>query len=176
LENLDADKLLALQEERLEIDRREHVNKLKSLAKKLDFTERAYRKEEIPLLEADQEKQRIEEEELYGQIQFNRKKASKDEHIAAMALKKQFQKLLTHFNKYKKAIEEKHAMEHANLIKTSKLNIESAKQKRREEFKSKKLQDWKVEQKAKRDNYLKEEEEKRQKIGNDFLLISIHSL
>ena len=58
IENMDKDKLLRLQIQHIEAERKEKENKLNAISKFIDHTERAFRKEEIPLIAQSYEDQK----------------------------------------------------------------------------------------------------------------------
>ena len=61
IDNLDSSKLVAMQVEQLAKEKRELNDKLRIVGKRVDHLERAYRKEERPLLAEDYERQKVED-------------------------------------------------------------------------------------------------------------------
>ncbi|CAG8443455.1 11457_t:CDS:2 [Ambispora leptoticha] len=77
LENLDTDRLVQLQVEQLEKEKKELNERLRATAKRMDHLERAYRKEEIPLLEKDYERQRKADRAYHEAAQEERLEAER---------------------------------------------------------------------------------------------------
>jgi translation initiation factor 3 subunit A len=65
MDNLDTSKLVALQVEQLDKEKRELSERLRIVAKRVDHLERAMRKEERPLLALDYERQQAEDQATY---------------------------------------------------------------------------------------------------------------
>ncbi|CAG8452482.1 12541_t:CDS:2 [Ambispora gerdemannii] len=93
LENLDTDRLVQLQVEQLEKEKKELNERLRATAKRMDHLERAYRKEEIPLLEKDYERQRKADRAYHEAAQQERLEAEQRLCLNAFLTFKNFRKL-----------------------------------------------------------------------------------
>jgi len=152
LKNLDKDQLLEIQVEQLEKEKSELQNKLKAQAKKLDHTERAYRKEEIALLEKDYENQK-KQDYAYHKASLNAKiELSKQKHIQNMKIKQRLSRMNSDYANFKRLVSgqrEKEVQDQRRLI-LEKINEEKALR----------LDTWKELTEKKR---IKEEHERQQK-------------
>jgi translation initiation factor 3 subunit A len=106
IENSDVKTLLDLKVSRLQTEQKELSDRLKQISKRLDHTERAFRKEEIPLLEKDYEKQQKTDKSIYEATRKATLAAAKEQHEESMALKARFSRIIGDYNTYKSKIEE----------------------------------------------------------------------
>ena len=86
LQNLDTNKLMELQEQQLEKERRELAEKTRQISKRIDHIERAYRKEEIPVLAQHFEDSQKENKAAYAaqkEATLTEAKALHEKNLAA---------------------------------------------------------------------------------------------
>ncbi|ORZ00433.1 hypothetical protein BCR43DRAFT_468541 [Syncephalastrum racemosum] len=107
IENSDVKTLLDLKVSRLQSEKRELTDRLKQIGRRLDHTERAYRKEEIPLLEKDYEKQQKSDKAFFEAARKAELTNSKIQHEENMKLKSRLVRMLGDYNTYKQKIHEK---------------------------------------------------------------------
>ncbi|ORY69340.1 hypothetical protein LY90DRAFT_667452 [Neocallimastix californiae] len=104
LENLDTAKLKELQIKQVEEEKREKQRKIEQLTKRLDYTDRAYRIEEIPLLKKDYEEQKKTDRANYVALCKRQLEVAKVKHEEGMKLKKSMVRMLDDYKKYKDII------------------------------------------------------------------------
>ncbi|CAG8721150.1 14802_t:CDS:2 [Gigaspora margarita] len=107
LDKLDPDKIVRLQVERLEKEKRELNDRLRSTAKRMDHLERAYRKEEIPLLEKDYERQRKIDRAYHEAARKLQLETAFAKHNEDLKLKERLMRILPDYQNYRKEIESK---------------------------------------------------------------------
>nr|CAG8435075.1 14005_t:CDS:10 [Entrophospora candida]CAG8510865.1 9028_t:CDS:10 [Entrophospora candida] len=170
LENLDPDRLVQLQVEHIEKEKKELGERLRTLAKRMDHLERAYRKEEIPLLVQDYEKQKKTDRELHDDARKMQLEAAASKHTENLKIKSRLMIMLPDYQQYRKDIEnkrfeefEEHQMERAEAerqekekaqkaeyeAKKRKLDEQAARQREREEEAEQRRLKRELEQKAK---------------------------
>ena len=149
-----------MQVEQLENERREMQNKMKTLARRIDHTERAYRQEEIPLIAASYEKRKQEGKELHEQAHTQLLEATKRQHEIDLAAKKRMLRMKGDYEAFKKNLAEKHKVEVEQLRLECAKKLEAAKLKRIDDLKAKKKADLAKKLKAEEDARIKAEEER----------------
>ena len=136
-EILDTEKLMELQVQQLEKERRELAQKSKALTKRFDHTERAYRKEEISFLESDYLEQQKLEKEAYEVKRKTTLEESKKKHAENMQIKKDLVRVVEDFKNYKNALVVERDAYYAKLKSESVEKIEAAKKVRIKEYEEK---------------------------------------
>ncbi|KAI7868845.1 hypothetical protein BDF14DRAFT_1788296 [Spinellus fusiger] len=101
LENSDVQSLLDLKVSRLKTEHREMNDRLKNISKRLDHTERAFRKEEIPLLQKDYERQQKADLAFYEAGHKAELLAAKAQHAKGIELKSRLSRILGDYTIYK---------------------------------------------------------------------------
>lgn len=129
--NLDTDKLVQLQVEQIEKEKRELAERLRIIHRRIDHMERAYRREEIPLIGADYERQKAEDREYHKLARKTLLETSKEKHEADLELKKRLSRVLPDYHELRKVIEGKRLSEVQERKKRAQEQIEIEKQKRR---------------------------------------------
>jgi len=81
--------------------------RLRVTARRLDYLERALRKEEIPLLAQDYERQQKAEKNYYAQGRETRLEDAKVKHQEALVLKQKLERIIPTYEEYRSEIEEK---------------------------------------------------------------------
>jgi len=104
LESLDTAKLKELQLKQAEEEKREKQRKIDQLTKRLDYTDRAYRIEEIPLLKKDYEEQKKTDRAHYVALCKHQLEVAKVKHEEGMKLKKSMLRMFEDYKKYKDII------------------------------------------------------------------------
>ncbi|CAG8650127.1 7805_t:CDS:2 [Dentiscutata erythropus] len=130
LDKLDPDKIVRLQVERLEKEKRELNERLRATAKRMDHLERAYRKEEIPLLEKDYERQRKIDRAYHEAARKLQLETSFSKHNEDLKLKERLKRILPDYQQYRKEIEDKRYEEFERRRKAAQAKIEEEKEKR----------------------------------------------
>ncbi|KAI9140597.1 hypothetical protein BKA69DRAFT_1029291 [Paraphysoderma sedebokerense] len=132
LQNLDTRAIMNLQIEQIEREKAEQKARLTALGKRIDYLERAYRKEEIPLLDKDYENQKKYDRQMHVE---SRRKAIEDalrKHEEAVSIKKRVERMVTDWEGYKNSIEERKQAELEEREKEAEIKIREEKRKRRE--------------------------------------------
>ncbi|CAG8452010.1 5280_t:CDS:2 [Funneliformis mosseae] len=138
LENLDPDSLVQLQVAQLEKEKRELNERLRAIAKRMDHIERAFRKEEIPLLEKDYERQRKADKAYHEAARKLQLELASAKHAEDLKVKTRLMKILPDYQKYRKEIEGKQFEEFEERRRTAQAKIEEEKEKRRLLYRAKK--------------------------------------
>jgi len=149
LENLDDEELAKLKPEdihsrrieQLEKERRDQLAKQRKLERKIDHLERAKRLEEIPLLQKAYEEWRVNDEQLWEEMEKERIKDIKAERIFALEHRERFLRVLEEKNAFSKQIlDRRHGVYESQLEKFMQVyneqklkRLEVRKQKRKEE-------------------------------------------
>lgn len=162
--NLDTDKLVQLQVSQLEKEKKDLAERLRIIFRRMDHLERAYRREELPLLERDYERQKAEDETYHKQARKGAVEVSRAKHKANLEAKQRLSRLMPDYLIMKKSIEDRRAKELAEKREESQRKIQAAKGQRRKEFATAREELRKrEEEEAKR----REEEEKLEKIKTE---------
>lgn len=144
MEDLDTEKLLQLQSAQIAKEQKNIAERMRIISKRVDHLERAFRKEERPLLENDYERQQQADKDAHKAAIKAAQQAAVEKHHLDLALKERLSRMLGDYQ-------------------SSKQVIESARQ---EEFAQRKAEaDRKVaeEKKAYREKVLKERAERRRR-------------
>lgn len=106
IEQSDVKTLLDLKVSRLQTEQKELSDRLKQISKRIDHTERAFRKEEIPLLEKDYEQQQKTDKAFYEASKKAELAASKVQHEENMKLKARLSRIIVDYRTYKSKMEQ----------------------------------------------------------------------
>ncbi|KAJ3318694.1 eukaryotic translation initiation factor 3 subunit A [Boothiomyces sp. JEL0866] len=136
-EILDTNKLMELQVQQLEKERRELAIKTKNILKKVDHTERASRLLEIPLLDADYKKQQVQDKEAYDVKVKTLQAAAVEKHRKNMEMKARVSKMLEDYTAHKETLVAARDEHYKILIADAEAKIAAAKAKRIAEHKEK---------------------------------------
>lgn len=137
-EIMDTEKLIELQVQQLDKERRELAQKTKSLAKRIDHTERAFRREEIKYLEEDYEAQQAVEKEAHEAKTKSMIESSKTQYERNLAYKKRVARMIDDYTFFRSKLVQERDEKYALLIREAEEKIEAEKDKRIKEFEEKK--------------------------------------
>jgi translation initiation factor 3 subunit A len=132
MENLNTDDLMKLQVEQLEKEKKDLNQRLRVIAKRVDHIERAYRKEERPLLGQDYEEQQANDRLTFENMQRARIEGSKIAHQHDMETKKRLSRMMDDYRSRREAIAAKRGDEYARRQATAARKIEEEKAKRKQ--------------------------------------------
>ena len=104
MENLSTDNLMRLQVEQLEKEKRELTEKMRISSKRLDHVERAYRKEERPLLAKDYEIQQANDKAAHEAAQKARVETARLAHQQDLETKKRLLRVVDDYKAYREVI------------------------------------------------------------------------
>ncbi|EPX72343.1 translation initiation factor eIF3a [Schizosaccharomyces octosporus yFS286] len=141
LENLDADKLRAMQIEQVEKKNRSMNERLRIIGKRIDHLERAYRREAIPLLEEDARKQVEEDHKAFIQREKQRKEVQSQKHEEALRDKNIFSKFASYIQSYKQGIDDDREKAYQDAYARTKDVIEAERERQRQMIYEQKLAD-----------------------------------
>lgn len=141
LENLDTDKLRAMQIEQLNKDRKNLEEKLKVVFKKADHLERAYRKHELKFLAEEAATQKERDVKAHEELTRSRIEKARKEHENAKALKERLNRVVPDYSSFKKQIDEQNAAKLAELREEAKAAFEQAKRERIENVKQQRIEE-----------------------------------
>lgn len=178
MENLNTDSLMRLQVEQLEKEKKELNERMRIASKRLDHIERAYRKEERPLLAKDYEIQQANDKAAHEAAQKARIESARLAHQQDLETKKRLLRLMDDYTSYREVIISKRSEEFAKRREVSRAKIEEEKAKRkravlkqREEERIRREQEEEAER-------LREEEERRREEGQyinfEFIILVAH--
>jgi translation initiation factor 3 subunit A len=116
--------------EQLEKDKRELAERMRVIGKWLDHVERAYRKEERPLLAKDYESQQENDRLTFEALQKSRVESSKQQHQLNLETKARLSRMLGDFKNAKNEILERRGQEYAEKQREASDKLREAKAKR----------------------------------------------
>ncbi|KAI8364992.1 hypothetical protein EDC96DRAFT_481685 [Choanephora cucurbitarum] len=160
IEQSDVKTLLDLKVSRLQTEQKELSERLKQISKRIDHTERAFRKEEIPLLEKDYEQQQKTDKAFYEASKKAELSASKAKHEENMKLKSRFSRIFGDYKTYKQRLEAEHEAHTSSLRAEAEAAIEKEKQERIALWRQKKEEQEKIRQQEEADRLRRQQEER----------------
>ncbi|KAM5541609.1 hypothetical protein V8D89_004799 [Ganoderma adspersum] len=131
MESLSTDNLMRLQVEQLEKEKKELNEKMRVLSKRLDHVERAYRKEERPLLAKDYELQQANDRVVFEAAQKARLEAHRQAHQQDVETKRRMTRMVADFTQMREAISARRGEEFAKKKELAQKKMEEEKAKRR---------------------------------------------
>ncbi|RKO91635.1 hypothetical protein BDK51DRAFT_20241 [Blyttiomyces helicus] len=141
LDKLDTAKLLALQVQQIEKEKRDLQNKLRLLGKKFDHLERAYRKEEIPLLETDYEEQKKTDRAQHAALRRAQLDAAKIQHEEDMQIKARLSRMHEDYTVFKGQLDSQRNEFFSAAQARAARQIAAAKEQRIEEIRQQKIEE-----------------------------------
>ena len=127
----------------------------------MDHLERAYRKEEIPLLEKDYERQKKADKVLHETARQLQLETTRTKHTSDLKIKERLTKMLSDYHSYRGEMENKRFEEFEQRRLAAQAKIEEEKEKRRQLF-WEKIEEDQMKREAEEAAKLKQEEEERQ--------------
>ncbi|KAG6861043.1 hypothetical protein C0995_004544 [Termitomyces sp. Mi166 len=131
LDTIDTEGLIVIQVQQLEKEKKELSERLRIAHKRVDHIERAYRKEERPLLVKDYELQQKTDRETHETIQRTRREVARAAHEEDMATKVRLARMVEDYRARREVIVAKKASEFAKKKEAAHKKIEEEKAKRR---------------------------------------------
>lgn len=177
MESYDTEGLIVIQVAQLEKEKKELSEKLRVVAKRIDHIERAYRKEERPLLGRDYEQQQNNDRETFEALQQARKNAAQVAHQEDMATKARLSRVIPDYEARREVIVAKKMVEFAKRKEVAEKKIEEENAKRKNAvLKAREEERLRAEAEQKRKREL-EEEARRKEEGKSiaaFRIIQVH--
>ncbi|KIJ45509.1 hypothetical protein M422DRAFT_29646 [Sphaerobolus stellatus SS14] len=163
LDTTDPDTLIRMQVDQIEKEKRERNEKVRVIAKRIDHLERAYRKEERPLLEQDYEGQQADDRAAYEVTVQTQLQASKEKFALDMATKKRVSRMMHDYEARRAAIMAKRDEEFKKRQAAAQKKIDEEKAKRRAEvLKEREEEMRKLEEEERRIREAEEEERRKE--------------
>lgn len=119
--------------EQIEKDKSALAAKLKGVNKRLDHTERAMRREEIPLLEQDYIEQQARDRLAQASAHVDLVASLKAQHEQDLAIKKKLAKLMPDYAAHRDVVAKRRGLDFKAAEEKARKQIEAAKKKRRDE-------------------------------------------
>jgi translation initiation factor 3 subunit A len=132
IEDLDSSKLVALQVEQLAKEKKEMNERLRIVAKRVDHLERAFRKEERPLLIEDYERQKVEDKAAHEDGSRVRREEAVAQQKATVELKKRLERMLPDYLVVRSQVATQQEEDYQRARSTAQKTIEDEKRKFRE--------------------------------------------
>lgn len=170
MENLSTDNLMRLQVEQLEKEKKELNEKMRIVSKRLDHIERAYRKEERPLLAQDYEVQQTNDQAAHEAAQKARLETARLAHDQDVETKKRLVRVVDDWKAYRVLVGGKRSEEYARRQAQAQKKIEEEKAKRRAAVFKQREEERLRREEEERIRREKEEEELRAEEGKPSLL------
>ena len=130
METYDTEGLITIQVAQLEKEKKEISERLRIISKRIDHTERAYRKEEHSLLAEDYQNQQMTDRETFEGIQRARRELSRQTHQDDLETKARLTRLLDDYHARKEVIIAKKQEEFAAKKAVAEKKIKEEKEKR----------------------------------------------
>lgn len=144
LDNLDTEKLREMQIEQLNKDKKDLEEKLKAVNKKVDHTERAFRRYELQYLEKEANAQKDRDLQEYEEVKAAKVAKAKAEYEKAKQLKERLSRVIPEYSQFREQIHAKNK----ELLEASKKQaaekLAAAKQKRIEEVKKQRIEELRI--------------------------------
>ncbi|POV97009.1 hypothetical protein PSTT_15317 [Puccinia striiformis] len=131
LKGVDTNTIIQMGVEQIEKEKKELAAKMKTVNKRLDHTERALRREEIPLLEEDYKLQQTRDETNMKKLQEEFLEGLRSKHANEVSIKHKLQKMMPDFLKFKERIANQRGHDYKKAKEDSLVKIEQAKIERR---------------------------------------------
>lgn len=160
--------------EQLEKDKRELAERMRVIGKWLDHVERAYRKEERPLLAKDYEVQQENDRLTFEALQKARIESSKQQHQLNLETKARLSRMLGDFEKTKDEILERRDKEYTEKQRVASEKLREAKIKRTATVR-KAHEEERARKEAEEQELREQEEEEARREAGAFLYISSSS-
>lgn len=166
VENLDSAKLVQLQVEQIEKEKRDLNTKLTATNKRIDHVERALRREEIPLLKRDYERQQKNDKIAHESAQQLRVETLKRQHTEELEIKQRLARIMPQFAAFRERTEATSRAEFEKKKKAAEEKKAKAKAERREQVlaeRERERQRIEAEERAAAEERARREEEERER-------------
>ncbi|KAF7313200.1 Eukaryotic translation initiation factor 3 subunit A [Mycena kentingensis (nom. inval.)] len=153
---LDTEGLIGMQVAQLEKEKREMSERLRGVSKRIDHLERAYRKDERPLIGQDYARQQAEDKLTFERTQKDRLEAARRAHQEDLETKQRLVRMLPEYESRRTAIIARRGEDFAKRKDVAARKIEEEKAKRRKMVLAKREEEKRIAEESK-----KKEEERR---------------
>lgn len=131
---MSANDLVQLQVKQLEKDKNTLSQKLASVHKRMDHLERAFRKEEIPLIQEDYQRQQARDREAFESARVQRAETLRREHSEKLAIKAGLSRIIPDYQAYRSRMEKESRAAFEAESQRLQEQLEEAKAERRAEI------------------------------------------
>lgn len=135
IDNLDSGKLVQLQVEQIEKEKKDLAQKLSGVSKRLDHLERAFRQEEIPLLKEDYKRQQQRDRAAHEAGQALRVETQRKQHAQDVQIKQRLVSILPDLEAFRTRTETASRAEFDRYAELQYEKLQEAKAARRQEIK-----------------------------------------
>lgn len=171
MDTLNTDRLMELQVKQLEKEKKELNERLRIVGKRVDHIERAYRKEERPLLGKDYEEQQANDRSTFEAVQKARIEGSRLSHKQDLETKQRMARMMSDYRSRRDVLAAKRGDEFTKRKDAATKKIEEEKTKRRNAvFKAREEEDRRLEAE---ERARQEEEEEEERLEAGTLIIPI---
>ncbi|KAG8696333.1 eukaryotic translation initiation factor 3 subunit A [Ceratobasidium sp. 394] len=132
LEGMDTTRLIQLQVSQIDREKKELTDKLRIISKRVDHTERALRKAELPLLAEDYERQKADDKTAHETAAATAVSTAEQAHREAVETKRRLSRMMDDYNARRIAINGQREEELQRKKAEMKVKIDKAKAVRRE--------------------------------------------
>ncbi|GAA5943920.1 translation initiation factor eIF3 core subunit a [Sporobolomyces koalae] len=153
---MSANDLVQLQVKQLEKDKNTLSQKLASVHKRMDHLERAFRKEEIPLIQQDYQRQQARDREAFESARVHRAESARQQHSEKLAIKAGLAKILPDYESYRSKMEKESRAAFEAESQRLREQLEEAKAERRAQ-----VAEQRERERAEREEYERQQEEQR---------------
>ena len=129
---MDTDKLVQLQVEQMDREKRELNERMRIVAKRLDHIERAFRKAELPLLADDYARQQADDKTAFETTRQQTLEAARQAHQDRIATKQRLARMTGEYRKYVAEIQKRRDSDYCRRQEDAGSKIAQEKAKRRE--------------------------------------------
>lgn len=132
--SLDTEKLVQLQVEQIEREKKDLSERLRTVLRRMDHIERAYRREEQPLLAADYERQQAVDLANHRRAYEVQRATARERYEADMAMKKVLSRIMPDYDGMRDMLLERRRAQHQERVAQAETQIEKEKEQRRADF------------------------------------------
>src|SRR5258706_14814403 len=129
---MDTDKLVQLQVEQMDREKRELNERMRIVAKRLDHIERAFRKAELPLLADDYARQQADDKAAFEIARQQTLEAARQAHQDHIATKQRLARMTNEYEKYVAEMQKRRNSDYRRRQEDARSKIAQEKAKRRE--------------------------------------------
>ncbi|KHJ32925.1 putative eukaryotic translation initiation factor 3 subunit a [Erysiphe necator] len=158
LDNVDSNTIRAMKLAQLEREKNDINEKLRVTGKRIDYLERAFRKEEAKKLPLDYEAQMRKDLAIYEKIKAQTLRDAEIKHKESLELKHRLSRLIPRYETYRQSIVERRHDEFEKRRRDAERELEKAISLRRREFRDRKARERR--EKLDQERKLREEEER----------------
>ncbi|OTB08032.1 hypothetical protein M426DRAFT_317541 [Hypoxylon sp. CI-4A] len=165
LDDFDSNRLRAMKLAQLEREKNDVNEKLRSVGKRADYLERAYRIEEVKKLPEDYAKQRERDLAAYEAVKEETLRLSKEKHKESVELKHRLSRLMPHYEAFRKSLHDRRRDEFEKRQRDAERELEKQITTRKKEYRERKLREKR--EREEQEIALREAEERAEKEKRD---------